>query len=64
MADVLCGRIYKSVVGTTAKSGYRPDLRATAVSRVGALRSIARPKKDVPESKQRGAKARKAAADP
>ena len=55
-------RIYKSIVGSTAKQGYRADLRAEAVSRASAIRRTNRPVKDDREKKLRGAKARKAAA--
>jgi large subunit ribosomal protein L28e len=48
-------------VSITAKSGYRPDLRAAAVSRASAIRQSQKPKKDAPESKPRGSKAKKAA---
>ncbi|OJD11592.1 hypothetical protein AJ78_07663 [Emergomyces pasteurianus Ep9510] len=54
-------KIYKGVANTTAKSGYRPDLRAEAVSRASAIRKSQRPKKEAPVKKPRGAKARKAA---
>ncbi|KAL2383694.1 hypothetical protein RJZ90_002445 [Blastomyces dermatitidis] len=54
-------KIYKGVANTAAKSGYRPDLRAEAVSRVSAIRKSQRPKKEAPVKKARGAKARKAA---
>lgn len=55
-------RTYKAIVSSTAKSGYRPDLRAPAVARASAIRFSQRPKKDTPEAKVRGAKATKAAA--
>ncbi|KAK0100113.1 hypothetical protein ONS95_013075 [Cadophora gregata] len=55
-------KTYKAIVSSTAKSGYRPDLRAPAVARASAIRFSQRPKKDIPESKVRGAKAKKAAA--
>ncbi|KAK0899397.1 hypothetical protein LTR02_009685 [Friedmanniomyces endolithicus] len=55
-------KLYKSVVGTTAKKGYRSDLRAQAVARASAVK---RSQREVKERKQvtklRGAKARKAA---
>jgi large subunit ribosomal protein L28e len=54
-------RIYKSVASASAKNGYRADLREVAVARVSALRRSQKPKKDVPASKPRGAKAKKAA---
>lgn len=56
-------RTYKGIVSSTAKSGYRSDLRAEAVSRASALRQAQRPKKDLPEKKLRGVKAKKAAAE-
>lgn len=54
-------RTYKAIASSTAKSGYRADLRSDAVARASAIRLSQRPKKDQPESKLRGAKARKAA---
>lgn len=54
-------KLYKSVVGSTAKKGYRSDLRKDAVARASAVKSSQREKKDTPAPKLRGAKARKAA---
>lgn len=54
-------RIYKSVANKTAKTGYRADLREAAVARASAILQSQRPKKNVPEPKLRGAKARQAA---
>ena len=54
-------RLYKGIVNYTAKQGYRADLRQEAVARASAIRQLHRPKKDVPEKKLRGSKARKAA---
>ncbi|RDL35310.1 uncharacterized protein BP5553_07241 [Venustampulla echinocandica] len=53
-------KTYKTVASKVAKSGYRADLRAEAVSRASAIRKSQTPKKDLPEKKARGAKARKA----
>ncbi|KAK2811865.1 hypothetical protein FQN50_001903 [Emmonsiellopsis sp. PD_5] len=53
-------KIYKGVANTSTSNKYRPDLRADAVSRASAIRKSQRPKKDTPEKKPRGAKARKA----
>ena len=61
-ADIVL-RTYKGIVSSTAKSGYRSDLRAEAVSRASAIRLSQTPKKDAPEKKLRGAKAKKAAAE-
>merc|ERR1712000_586115 len=47
-------KTYKAIVSSTAKSGYRPDLRAPAVARASAIRFSQRPKKDTPEAKVRG----------
>ncbi|KXJ97541.1 ribosomal L28e/Mak16 [Microdochium bolleyi] len=52
---------YKAVANQTAKNGYRPDLRAAAVSRASALLQSQREKKPVPEKKTRGKKAAAAA---
>lgn len=56
-------RTYKGIVSSTAKSGYRADLRAEAVSRASAIRLSQTPKKDAPEKKLRGSKAKKAEAE-
>ncbi|KAK4961064.1 hypothetical protein LTR10_001554 [Elasticomyces elasticus] len=55
-------KLYKSVVNSTAKKGYRADLRAEAVARASAVKLSQAEKKDVKrELKLRGSKARKAA---
>ncbi|KAI9785012.1 MAG: hypothetical protein M1839_001209 [Geoglossum umbratile] len=54
-------KTYAGIVGHTAKRGYRPDLRHEAVARASAIRQSQRPKKDSPEKKPRGAKAKKIA---
>ncbi|KAH8689703.1 60S ribosomal protein L28 [Talaromyces proteolyticus] len=54
-------KIYKSVASSTAKNGYRADLREAAVARVSAIRRSQKPKKETPAPKLRGAKAKKAA---
>ncbi|KAJ8609989.1 hypothetical protein MRB53_038829 [Persea americana] len=54
-------KVYRSVVNSTTKKGYRPDLRGEAVSRASAIKLSQREKKDTPAPKLRGAKARKAA---
>jgi large subunit ribosomal protein L28e len=56
----LC-RIYKGVANIAAKNGYRADLREAAVARASSIRKSHQPKKDTPEPKLRGAKAKKAA---
>lgn len=54
-------RIYKSVASSTAKNGYRADLREVAIARVSAIRRSQKAKKDTPAAKLRGSKAKKAA---
>ena len=54
-------RQFRSIVTSTAKRGYRADLRADAVARASALRQAQRAKKDAPTPKLRGSKAKKAA---
>ncbi|RDW70310.1 60S ribosomal protein L28 [Coleophoma crateriformis] len=54
-------KTYKSIVGSTAKKGYRSDLRAEAVARASAIRRSQRPVKEAPEPKLRGNAAKKAA---
>jgi large subunit ribosomal protein L28e len=54
-------KLYKSIVNSTAKKGYRSDLRADAVARASAIKLSQREKKDAKPAKLRGAKARKAA---
>ncbi|CZR58981.1 related to ribosomal protein L28 [Phialocephala subalpina] len=56
-------KTYKGIVSSTAKSGYRSDLRLEAVARASAIRQSQTPKKDAPEKKLRGSKAKKAAAE-
>lgn len=56
-----CFRIYKGIVNYTAKQGYRADLRQEAVARASAVRQSQRAKKEIPEKKLRGSKAKKAA---
>ncbi len=56
-----CCRIYKGIVNYTAKQGYRADLRQEAVARASAIRQSHRAKKETPEKKLRGSKARVAA---
>ncbi|KAL8923396.1 MAG: hypothetical protein Q9172_003145 [Xanthocarpia lactea] len=53
-------KVYKSVVNYTAKQNYRADLRQEAVARASAIRDSGRSKKEVPEKKVRGAKAKAA----
>lgn len=53
-----CPRIYKGVVNYTAKQGYRADLRQEAVARASAIRKSQQAKKETPEKKLRGAKAK------
>jgi large subunit ribosomal protein L28e len=54
-------KLYKSVVGSTAKKGYRSDLRQDAVARASAIKLSQRNKKETPQAKLRGSKAKKAA---
>ncbi|KAK3117563.1 hypothetical protein LTR53_000989 [Teratosphaeriaceae sp. CCFEE 6253] len=53
-------KLYMSVVNSTAKKGYRSDLRAEAVARASAIKLSQGDKKDRAAAKPRGAKARKA----
>ncbi|KAL9108935.1 MAG: hypothetical protein Q9227_006331 [Pyrenula ochraceoflavens] len=53
-------KIYKAIAAHTAKNNYRPDLRADALARASAIKYSQKPKKETPEKKPRGAKARKA----
>lgn len=62
LANGICNRIARSVVGATAKRGYRSDLRAEAVARVSALKQAQRLHKEAPAAKPRGKKAQKTAA--
>jgi len=55
-------KIYKSVVNSTAKKGYRSDLRAAAVARASAVKLSQQDKKERKTgSAPRGVKAKKAA---
>lgn len=53
-------RIYKGIVNYTAKQNYRADLRQEAVARASAIRLSNQSKKETPEKKLRGAKAKAA----
>lgn len=50
-------RLYKSVAESTAKEGYRADLRREAVARASALKKANRPVKEGLVPKLRGKKA-------
>ncbi|KAF2490365.1 60S ribosomal protein-like protein L28, partial [Lophium mytilinum] len=54
-------KTYSSIVNSTTKRSYRPDLRAEAVSRASAIRKSQKPVKADRPSKLRGAKAKAAA---
>jgi len=54
-------KTYRSIVESTAKKGYRPDLRRESVARASAIRKGQRPVKTDYPVKLRGAKARKEA---
>lgn len=51
-------KLYRSLVSSTAKKGYRSDLRAEAVSRASAVKLSQREKKERAAPKLRGKKAR------
>ncbi|KAK5108296.1 hypothetical protein LTR62_008611 [Meristemomyces frigidus] len=51
-------KLYRNVVNSTAKKGYRSDLRAEAVARASAIKYAQREKKERAPSKPRGVKAR------
>ena len=53
-------RTFKGIANYTAKQGYRADLRQEAVARASAIKQSQRPKKENPEVKLRGSKAKKA----
>lgn len=53
-------RIYRGIVNYTAKQNYRADLRREAVARASAIRQSNQEKKEVPEKKPRGRKAKAA----
>jgi large subunit ribosomal protein L28e len=57
---LLC-RAYKGIANHVAKASYRADLNGDAIARASAIRNSQREKKETPEKKLRGAKARKAA---
>ena len=59
-------KLYRSVVNSTAKKGYRSDLRAEAVARASTVKLSQKEKKDLSKGKvqkSRSAKARKARAE-
>lgn len=53
-------KIYKGIVNYTAKQNYRADLRREAVARASAIRLSYQEKRDIPERKPRGKKAKAA----
>ncbi|KAI9661981.1 MAG: hypothetical protein M1831_002896 [Alyxoria varia] len=55
-------KTYRGIVSSTAKRGYRSDLRAEAVARASAVRNSQRKKKDYPPKKPRSKKEKEAAA--
>ncbi|KAF2715342.1 ribosomal protein L28e [Pleomassaria siparia CBS 279.74] len=55
-------KTYSAIVNSTAKHGYRPDLRKDAVARASAIRKSQKPVKEDKPAKLRGAKARAAEA--
>jgi len=52
-------KVYQTIVNSTTKHYYRPDLRQDAVSRASAILESQRQKRPTPEAKPRGAKAKK-----
>lgn len=54
-------RIYKSVANSVGKSSYRSDLNQHAVARASALKLSQKEKKDTPQKKPRGRKAKEEA---
>lgn len=54
-------RVSKGIANYTAKNNYRADLRGDAIARASAIKLSQKPKKETPEKKARGAKAKKAA---
>jgi large subunit ribosomal protein L28e len=55
-------RTFASIVNSTTKRNYRPDLRQDAVARASAIRKSQRPVKADKPTKTRGAKAQAATA--
>jgi large subunit ribosomal protein L28e len=52
-------RLYQAISKNTAQNNYRPDLRGPAVSRASAIKHSQMPKKETPEKRLRGSKAKK-----
>jgi large subunit ribosomal protein L28e len=52
---------YKTIADSVGKKSYRGDLNKDAISRASALKNSSRPKKETPERKPRGEKAKKQA---
>jgi len=64
MSDTLvliAHRTFASIVNSTTKRNYRPDLRKDAVARASAVRKSQRPVKADRPTKTRGSKAKAAA---
>jgi len=53
-------KIYSTIVNSTAKKGYRADLRGPAVARASAIKKSHKPVKERPAAKPRGKKAKQA----
>ena len=51
-------RIYKGVANQVGKNSYRSDLNQHAVARASAIRLSQKEKKDTPQTKQRGRRAK------
>jgi len=60
LIKICSDRIYKGIANYTAKNNYRPDLRGPAISRASAIQGSQRAKKETPEKKLRGSKAKNA----
>ena len=56
--SLVTARIYKAVASQVGKSSYRSDLNQHAVARVSAINYSHKEKKDRPEKKPRGSKAK------
>jgi len=56
-----CSRIYKAVADHVGKKSYRSDLNQHAVARASAIKLSQKEKKETPQQKPRGRRAKLAA---
>jgi large subunit ribosomal protein L28e len=58
-----CSRIYKAVADHVGKNSYRSDLNQHAVARASAIKLSQKEKKETPQQKPRGRRAKQLVAE-